>query len=148
PADGHVDVSVRHGESAALLLDLPVHGAAVGGKVGLPHDVAAVGEVEPEDREHVRAHEGRHVDAVGAGVDDGRAEDALRRDVAADPAGGGRGAEVLEPDGRAIGLVDCVDGVVEGRDVDDALVDEGLRVNRGVEGAGNTTGGRAGGGGL
>ena len=141
-----VHIAVGDGERAALLLDPPIEGCRRrddGAELG--HARRQVQALEPVDI--VGAERGR-IDAVARDVDDRCAEDALRRDVAADPPGGGRGTEVLEPDRGTVLLVDCVDGVVEGRDVDHALVDEGLGVNRGVEGAGNPTGGRAGGGGL
>ncbi len=130
-AEWDIDVPVGERQGSALLLDLPVESSDA--ERSLQNHSSRSGQVQPEDPIDISVEKRGHVDPIGRGVDDRCAEDALRRNVAADPAGRLRRAEMLRPDHGAVGLVQRVDGVVQRPDVDDSLEDERLCIDGFVE---------------
>ncbi len=130
----NVRAVVRECERAALLLDGP--GKPGRRDLGLQLDRAGR-QIESEQPVRLRDVPKRHeVDPPTRDVDDAGAQDARRVDVAATPSGGLRRADGgggYRPDDRAVLLVQRVDVVLQRRDVNEAVVDQGLRVDLAVE---------------
>lgn len=119
-AEGDIEIAVGEGESATLLLDGPIEiGAESAGVQSLLEDNLTSNEVEAEDLISVSGgQEGNGVEAVVRQVEHRSGEDALGSGVAATPAAHYGVAQVTRPDNGAVGLVEGVEGVVEGGGVE------------------------------